>query len=126
MMIVTGAINLSILVVMILIPLIYPEALPQGYDADAIDRAAAPAAPPPPPPPPEHTPGPRAVGDDEQSVDGSTRSRTTSRWWPEREAPPVQGLAWPAWKAWAAARAAVTDSLFGQSGPKGKPRFPRR
>jgi protein TonB len=48
-MIVTGAINLSILVVMILIPLIYPEALPRAM---MLTQLTVPPPPPPPPPPP--------------------------------------------------------------------------
>ncbi len=40
-MMVTFIINGSILLLMILIPLIYPEALPQSDDADGIDCSAA-------------------------------------------------------------------------------------
>ena len=42
-MLVTGGINAAILILLILIPLIYPEALPIGTDGDNID-SAAPAA----------------------------------------------------------------------------------
>ncbi len=47
-MLLTGLINLGILVTMILIPLIYPEALPKAMMQTLL------VAPPPPPPPPHH------------------------------------------------------------------------
>jgi periplasmic protein TonB len=49
-MLVTGSINCAVLVVAILLPLIYPEALPSALMATVL---TLPPPPPPPPPPPE-------------------------------------------------------------------------
>ncbi len=40
-MLVTGSINAAILILLILIPLIYPEALPTAADGNPVDAAAA-------------------------------------------------------------------------------------
>src|ERR1700721_31149 len=72
-MMVTFITNGSILLLLILIPLIYPEALPHKMMVTVLT-----APPPPPPAPPPTAPartrgsrGARAVGDDEQPADGS-------------------------------------------------------
>ncbi|MGA8779199.1 MAG: energy transducer TonB [Terracidiphilus sp.] len=52
-MLLTGAINGGILVLLILIPLIYPEALPSALMATILTAPPPPPLPPPPPPPPE-------------------------------------------------------------------------
>ena len=52
-MIVTGIVNAAVLITMILIPLIYPEALPKAMMQTLL------VAPPPPPPPPHRPHRPR-------------------------------------------------------------------
>ncbi len=117
-MMVTFIINGSILLLLILIPLIYPEALPKAAMADAAGCPAATATATATAASARGARCPCAVGDDEQSADRAHQdSAQTSRWWPRRKRR-RPASAWPAWKAWAAA-SGVMGSVFGSGGTQG-------
>ena len=118
-MIVTGAINLSILVVMILIPLIYPEALPRAMMLTQLTV--------PPPPPPEAVHPVRVQSEMmNNQLTAPTRIPHDIKMVAEREAPPVQGFGVAGMEGLGGSSSGVTDSLFGQSGPKVQAAVPKK
>ena len=125
-MIFTGIINGSILVLLILIPLIYPEALPQGCHADGADRAAAAAAATAPATAAGSARGSRAVGDDEQSADGAHADSEKHHDGEPKKKRRRRVLAWPAWKAWVEAQAAFSAACSVRTSPKVQAAAPKK
>ena len=123
-MLLTCIIELSVLVLLILIPLIYPEALPKaamqmrsGCSSPAAATAATAAAAG------GSACGPRAVGDDEQSAHGADQAfRTTSRWLPRRKRRRLRLWRSRHGRSWRQLGQRVMGSVFGGTRSQGKGR----
>src|ERR1039457_7154178 len=119
-MMVTFITNGSILLLLILIPLIYPEALPKTAMLTQL------TVPPPPPPPPEvHVVHVQSEMMNNQ-LTAPTRIPHDIKMVAEREAPPTSGFGVAGMEGLGGSSSAVNDSLFGNKGPQVKAAAPKK
>jgi len=127
-MMVTFIVNGSILVLLILIPLIYPEALPRAAMLTIL------TAPPPPPPPPPSPPPPEVVHVVKVQSEMMNNQLTAPTKIPhdikivaEKEAPPSSGFGVAGMEGLGGSGTGVIGSVFGNgSGPKVKAEAPKK
>ena len=128
-MLVTGIINGSILVLLILIPLIYPEALPRAAMLTVL------TAPPPPPPPPPPQPPPEVVHVVHVQSEMMNNQLTAPTKIPhdikivaEKEAPPSSGFGVAGMEGLGGSTGGVIGSVFGSgtAAPKVKAEAPKK
>ena len=128
-MIATFCVNGSILLLLILIPLIYPEALPKAAMQMAL---VAPPPPPPPPPPPQPPETVHVVHVQSEMMNNQlvapTKIPKDIKVVSEREAPPSQGFGVAGMEGFGGGGGGVMGSVFGSgnSAPKVKQAAPQK
>jgi periplasmic protein TonB len=120
--------NGSILVLLILIPLIFPEALPKAAMQTLL---VAPPPPPPPPPPPTPTTEVHVVRVQSEMMNNQltapTRIPHDIKMVTQREAPPVANFGVAGMEGLGGSSSGVLGSVFGGStGPKVKAEAPKK
>jgi periplasmic protein TonB len=121
--------NCSVLVLLILIPLIYPEALPKAAMQTLL---VAPPPPPPPPPPPTPVTEVHVVRVQSEMMNNQltapTRIPHDIKMVTEKEAPPVANFGVAGMEGLGGSGGGVLGSVFGgsSSGPKVKAELPKK